>query len=244
MKKILLIAALLVGCKLHADQLKVAVASNFEPTMQQLAVTIKETTGIEITVISGSTGQLYAQIKHGAPFDVFMAADTIRPQLLVADGSATDYLVYAQGRLVIIANQSDCNGVLIDPQLDYVALADPALAPYGLAAKQYLQSIDQWNHSQTKLVIGTNAAQALHMVFSGNAKVGLVAESLLVNQKHAEGICQKPVPVNRHQPIEQAMVFLKRSHKKDQFTAFKQFIQSETAQKLMANNGYSVDFLP
>lgn len=244
MKYFWAIAVLLISGVLYADQLRVAVASNFEPTLRQLADIYEVNTGQEISIISGSTGQLYAQIKHGAPYDVFMAADTKRPQLLLADETATDYYVYAQGELILVANKSDCDGAFNFGELDYLAIADPSLAPYGLAAKQYLLSINQWDNLQAKLVIGTNTAQALHMVFSGNARAGLVAQSLIVNHPTGESLCQKPVPEMAYQPIKQAMVFLKRSTQKDQILAFKQFLQTEQAQDLILKNGYSIEHMP
>lgn len=241
MKKTVILAALVFSFALHANQLRVAVASNFEHTLGQLAQVYKELTGIEIIVISGSTGQLYAQIMHGAPFDVFMAADINRPKMLIDDRIASEYFVYAQGILVLIANQSDCDAVFNHDDLEYFAIADPALAPYGLAAKQFLLSINQWDELQAKLVIGTNATQALHMVVSGNARAGLVAQSQLLNAQFREPSCQKEIPAYAIEPIKQAMVLLNSSSNKKQLLAFKQFIQSERAQNLIKNNGYLIE---
>ncbi len=225
----------------HAEKLKVAVASNFEPALNQLAIAFEIATGHEINVISGSTGQLYAQIKHGAPFDVYMAADTHRPELLLEAGLASDYLVYATGNLVFFSNDEfngQCSPVFSESKWTYLAIADPELAPYGQAAKQYLENLGGFKNFKNHLVMGQNASQAMQMVATGNASAGLVAKSLLVGYELKENQCWSDISPRYYDPIEQAMVLLKRSKQPKLSRAFKEFMLSDAARDIIKTSGY------
>lgn len=227
-----------------AGQLHVAVASNFVLTLKQLAVDFKQQSGHDLILSSGSTGQLFAQIKQGAPFDVYMAADVYRPQLLLDQGLATKLQIYARGQLVLLVNQQagiNCGSALTSNKLPYLALANPDLAPYGLAAKQYLENNKLWQQLSDHIVMGENVSQAMHMVVSKNATAGLVAQSLLVNYPIKADQCQWLVPIEFYQPINQAMVLLKHSKQANLYTEFMRFLQSKQAIDLIRKNGYFVE---
>ncbi len=232
---------LLLSLNSHADQMRVAVASNFVPTFQQLAVKFKQQSGHDLIISSGSTGQLYAQIKQDAPFDVYMAADMHRPEVLINDGLATGLTIYARGQLTLLANRTDCQSVFTHADIQFMAIANPDLAPYGLAAKQYLLNNQLWTQVSEQIVMGENVSQAMHMIVSKNATAGLVAQSLLVNHPITSDQCQKIIPSDEYEPINQAMVFLNRSKKMAVYNKFKTFLKSKQAIKLLKLNGYLVD---
>ena len=228
----------------QAAHLHVAVASNFIGTLNQLATGFKQHSGHNLIISSGSTGQLFAQIKQGAPYDVFMAADTHRPQLLIDQGLASQLHVYARGQLVLLVNRQagfNCQSALNLAQLKYLAIANPDLAPYGLAAKQYLQNNQLWQQLAGRMVMGENVSQAMHMVVSKNATAGLVALSLLANHQLTTDQCKRLIALEDYQPINQAMVLLHGSRQADVYREFLQFLNSESAMAVLHNNGYLVD---
>ncbi len=221
-----------------AARLHVAVASNFVPTMNKLVPMFKVKFGHELIISSGSTGQLYAQIKQGAPYDIYLAADTERPQLLVDEGLARGFSIYAIGQLALVANHKDCHAVMLGDDLNYLAIANPDLAPYGKAAKQYLENKQLWHQVSDRLVMGENVSHAMHMVASKNATAGLVAQSLLVHYNLLEDQCAYKVKNQYHEPIEQAMVLLNGSSKSDLMNKFIAFIQSKQVINVLQTNGY------
>ena len=227
----------------QAEPLRVAVASNFVATMDELGTAFTAQTGHQVLISSGSTGQLYAQIKQGAPFDVFLAADTQRPQRLVAQGLANNLEVYATGILLLYVRQSPeggCAAWLTSQSSGYLAVANPALAPYGHAAQVYLQHQGLWARWQNRLVMGENIAQASHFVASGAAAAGLLAKAMVRLMPPVEGSCRWELPTELYPPIEQAVVNLRRSQNHIPVTAFRRFLQSEQAQKIIQEQGYKV----
>ena len=228
----------------QAARLQVAVASNFIGPLEQLAAGFKQHSGHDLIISSGSTGQLFAQIKQGAPYDVYMAADSLRPQLLIDQGLASKLHVYARGQLLLLVNQQadfNCHSALNSAQLKYLAIANPDLAPYGLAAKQFLQNHQLWEPLAERMVMGENVSQAMHMVVSKNATAGLVARSLLANHQLTADQCQRLIALDDYQPINQAMVLLNGSKQADVYDEFLRYLNSEPALAVLHNNGYLVD---
>ena len=228
-----------------ADVLNVAVASNFTKTLKDLAADFESQTGHRVRVISGSTGKLFTQVKHGAPFDVFLAADEKRPELLVAEGlaDASSDHVYARGRLVFVSNISPldtCQDVLMSPELIRLSIANPKTAPYGLAAKQVLQQLSVWESLKAKLVRGENIAQATQFVSTQNAQAGFIARSLLQLDKYIEYKCTWDVPLNMYAAIKQKMVVLSASKMHQVAREFHRYIQSERAKKIIRQAGYDI----
>ena len=146
-----------------APSINVAVAANFAAPLQKLLPEFEAASGIKVRVSVGSSGALFAQIQHGAPYDLFLSADSKRPQALVASGRVTVSAVqtYAVGHLALVGN---ING-LSDPQLmaagNRVAIAEPDIAPYGRAAKQLLEQAGLWEQLAPRLIRGTNIQQTL-----------------------------------------------------------------------------------
>ena len=150
---------------LAADEVRVAVASNFRPVLQRLAGDFESRTGHELLISSGSTGKHYAQIRNGAPFDLFLAADSQRPARLETDGGTVpgSRVTYALGKLVLWSRDAtlvdDSGQVLRDGNFRRLAIANPELAPYGRAARETLEALSAWEVVKTKLVRGENISQ-------------------------------------------------------------------------------------
>lgn len=248
MKKLILslvFILIIFSANASAESLSVAVASNFLPTLRQLADDFTARTGHVLRISSASTGKIYAQIKHDAPFDVFMSADEVRPELLIRNGLAVESsaTIYAIGRLVLVSNiksDSSCLDVLQSKELKHLAIANPATAPYGMAAKRVLEHYERWELLQDKLVLGENIAQAYQFVFTRNAEAGLIAYSMLKQGKESNFVCIWPVPEDLHQPIRQKMVVLKKYQEKPAVISFQRYMKSSAATSIIVKSGYDV----
>ena len=219
------------------------MASNFATAMKALTVEFEKTTAHHAVLSFGSTGKHYAQIKNGAPFDVFLAADAARPALLEEQdialiGSRT---TYARGKLVLWTSKPDVNDLketLLNSQdIRHLALANPKLSPYGLGAKQVMVKLDIWPKLQTKLVRGENIAQTFQFVHSGNAELGFVAYSQAVNPKRSvQGSFWIP-PQSLYSPIDQQAVLL---NDKQASKDFLKFLKGPLARQIIQNYGYDL----
>lgn len=195
-----------------AAPLRLAVASNFLITAEQLASAFEEKTGHRVQISSGSTGKLYTQIRAGAPYDLFMAADSERPERLVNEGLADPQTLrtYAIGQLVIWSPKPGLDlspDALLKNPPQRISTANPATAPYGRAAKEAMDRLGL-NTLADQLVYGENIAQTYQLTYSGAAELGLIAHSLY-RARPVGSIW--PVPVQMHGPIKQQMVILKRT---------------------------------
>jgi molybdate transport system substrate-binding protein len=231
---------LLSAPSIAGEVLTVAVASNFRPTAARIASRFQEETGHATRLSSGSTGKLYAQIVNGAPFDVFLAADAERPALLEQAGLTVggSRFTYAIGRLVLFSTTAkDCVAALRNPDAGYVAIANPAIAPYGKAARQYLAKSGLWDQLAPRLVLGENVAQVWQFAATGNAVVALVARAQL-RAARSEPACSHEVAAGNHDPLEQQAVLL-AGHKKAA-GAFLDFLHSAAARGIIERDGYQV----
>ena len=226
-----------------AADIRVAVASNFRPAMLELVKRFEEQTQHKVILISGSTGKQYAQIRHGAPFDAFFAADSERPAGLEQQGIAVpgSRFTYAIGKLVLWSPEPgyiDSQGVVLEQNdFEHLAIANPELAPYGLAAQQVLQARGLWELLQTRLVRGEDISQAFQFVASGNARLGFVAYAQVkMPGKFPDGSWWD-IPQALYDPIEQQAVLLLDT---GPGRAFLQFIQSAEALKIIEDSGYSL----
>lgn len=236
-------AALVAMQSLSADELRVAVASNFRHAMDALADRFEAATGHEVTVIVGSTGKHYAQIVNGAPFDAFFSADVERPLRLereqrIAPGSR---FTFAVGKLVLWSPREefvDPEGrVLLTGAFDHLAIANPQLAPYGAAAREVLESLGLRERLGGKLVRGENIGQTFQFVASGNADLGFVARAQLKTPGSAFGGSGWEPPQSHYSPIEQQAVLLEDTAAG---RAFLTFVQTEEARALIRAYGYDV----
>jgi molybdate transport system substrate-binding protein len=224
-----------------ADTVNVAVASNFAPLLSELAARFEQNSEHKIVVIAGATGRLYAQITSGAPFDVFLGADNERSQLLIDNklALADSRFIFAQGELVLWSPQlnvaSNAEQLLKDNQFRHLALANPKLAPFGLAAQQTLEKLQLWQALQAKFVFGENIAQTLQFVESGNAELGFISKAQWLELPEKSRGFVWTVPADFHAPILQEAVILHDSAAARAFTAF---MQSEPTKHAIRQAGY------
>ncbi len=225
-----------------ADQILVATASNFRDAMEALVNRFEQQSSHSVVPIYGSTGKHYAQIINGAPYDAFFAADRSRPERLERDGASVrgSRFTYAVGTLVLWSPREgyvDAQGkVLRTGGYRHLAIANPDLAPYGMAAMETLQHLGLWPETQPRLVLGENIGQAFLFVRSGNAELGLVAWSqLLSTASDKEGSLWR-VPETYHRPIEQQAVLISDT---EATRAFMSFIRGKEADRIIQAHGYS-----
>ncbi|MDV6249955.1 molybdate ABC transporter substrate-binding protein [Vibrio sp. EA2] len=226
-----------------SETLTVAVANNFYGPMKSLVSDYKQQQGDDVEISTGSTGQLYAQIINGAPFDLFFAADQHRPQLLVEQQLADDVFTYAQGVLVAWtpSENLDVKSELFSGDFQYLAIADPKLAPYGLAAQQVLEKHQQWQSVKNKLVIGKGLNATYQFVFTGNAQIGLLAKSQVYQQGKFQSGSVWQVPYSDYEPIKQDVVTLKLGKDKASATQFITYLKSDRAKDIIRSYGYLTD---
>ena len=238
----LICAALCVSAQ--ADEVRVAVAANFATPLKTLAAEFEKDTGHTLALSAGATGKLYAQIKSGAPFDVFLSADDETPSRLEKEGDAVSgsRFTYAVGRLVLWSaqlNTVDAQGaVLKTGNFKHLALAAPHLAPYGAAAVQTMTQLGLLAALTPRFVQGESIGQTYSFVASGNAELGFVALSqVFENGKISKG-SGWIVPASLHEPLRQDAVLLVRARDKVAARALLTFLKSEKARGLIRAFGY------
>ncbi len=225
----------------RADEVNVAVASNFTAAINTITTRFEAQTAHKVTLISGSTGKHYAQIKNGAPFDVFFAADVDRPRLLEGEGFAVSgsRFTYAVGKIVLWSPREgyvDAEGKVLQKQeFRYLAIANPQLAPYGKAAQEVLSAKSLWDALQGRIVQGENIEQTFQFVESGNAELGFMAYSQIRRPDHPLAGSYWEVPQSLYSPIEQQAVLLKD---REAARAFLSFVKGEDARTIIQAFGY------
>lgn len=235
------LAGLLSAPSAFGAEVTVAVASNFVPVIQRLKPLFEAKGEDSLTVSTGSTGKLFAQISHGAPFDVFLAADMRRPRVLEDKGLAVagSRFTYARGQLALWSKRPSLPDppwdALLAQDVTHIAMANPRTAPYGEAARQALKALGLWTRVQGRLVMGENIAQTYQYVASGNAQVGLVAYSQI--KASDRGGSHWLIPQDDYQPIEQQAVRLNDSPGARRFVAF---LRSVEARGVIRDLGYQV----
>jgi molybdate transport system substrate-binding protein len=246
-KYMLVILATLLALPAGAEQLTIAVASNFLQPARALAEKFEAESGQPVRVTTASTGKLYAQIANGAPFDVLFAADKVRPLLLEESGLGVKgtRFTYAVGRLVLWSGDSamsgaNCEHALASLGKRRLAIANPVTAPYGEAAKEYLQAAGFWQEVQPRLVYGENIAQTLHFVVSGGANFGLIARSQAIDKRLPDATCSQLIPQEMHAPLEQQAILLRRGEKNSTAAEFLAFVAGPVGRQTIEEHGYSV----
>lgn len=248
MIRLLLFAALILAAVAPtlADTVHVATASNFSQPLRLLAQDFEKKSKYKVRISTASTGKLYAQIKHGAPYHLFLSADQRRPEKLEQEGLAIpgSRFTYAVGRLVLWAPQQPFQGeakaLISQPGLRRFSIANPKTAPYGAAARQTLKAMGLWKPLQGRLVRGENIAQTFQFVASRAAEMGLVAYSQLSEEAKSTGY-HWIVPQALYDPVRQDAVLLKRGADNPAAKAFHTFLQSDHARALISALGYGLD---
>lgn len=231
----------------YAGQVTVAVASNFTLPMREIVTAFERDTGHDVTLVSGSTGALYAQIINGAPFDLLLAADEARPAAIVAAGraAASDRRTYAIGRLVFWTREggltlTEASVTALPGQSQRLAIANPKLAPYGRAAVEVLERLGLREALGRQLVVGQNVNQSFQFVRTGNARFGFVAASLVYRDGALEQGSAWLVPDTMHAPVRQDAVLLRGTEPDGPAQALFDYLGGASAAAVLTRFGYEV----
>jgi molybdate transport system substrate-binding protein len=235
----------LAGSAVYAEQVQVAVAANFVPPFKEIAAEFQKATGHSAQLSAGSSGKFYAQIRNGAPFEVFFSADDERPKLLEQEGLGVkgSRYTYAVGRLILWSP---------DPQLvkgeetlradgyKHLAMANPKTAPYGAAAMQAMKNLKVWDRLQSKIVQGENLGQTSGFIESGNAEVGFLALSQVLDPALKGKGSRWDVPTSLHDPIAQDVLLLVKGESNPAAKALLEFVRSPQGLQIIERYGYDV----
>ncbi|MFC7049414.1 molybdate ABC transporter substrate-binding protein [Emcibacter nanhaiensis] len=238
--------ATFLGVSSHAGEVTVAVASNFTGAMKEIAGAFEKQSGHRVKLSFGSSGKFYAQIRNGAPFEVFLSADQAKPAALDKDGLtvAGSRFSYAIGALALWSSDAKVvdngGGILKRGTFRKIAIANPKLAPYGVAATQVLDALGLTDIVRGKLVMGENISQTFQFVGSGNAEIGFVALSQVMQGNKVKAGSAWIVPPELYQPIRQDAVLLKRGEANEAAGALLSFLRSEQAGRIITSFGYRV----
>jgi molybdate transport system substrate-binding protein len=224
----------------RAAETHVAVPANFSEPAKEIAQLFEKQTGHKAVLSFGSTGQFYAQITHGAPFQVFLSADQAAPKKLVDEGRGIEssQFTYAVGRLVLFSTHAHLvvgERTLHDARFDKLAIANPTTAPYGAAAVEAMKSLGVYNALAPKIVQGNNIAQAFQFVDTGNAELGFVALSQVVSRQSGS---RWIVAAHLYSPIRQDAVLLQGAANSDASRAFLEFLKGPEAVAVVERWGY------
>jgi molybdate transport system substrate-binding protein len=229
-----------------ADEVQVAVAANFTAPIQALAADFEKDTGHKLVASYGATGQFYTQIKNGAPFEVFLAADDTTPSKLESEGETVkgSRFTYAIGSLALWSAKEgyvDSNGeVLKKNAFQHLAIANPKAAPYGLAATQVLEKLGLSAAVQPKIVEGQNITQALQFISTGNAELGFVALSQVYKDGKITSGSAWLVPASLHEPIKQDAVILNKGKDSAAAKALVEYLHGAKAAAVIKSYGYQL----
>ncbi len=238
-----LLAAFATGA--HADEVSVAVAANFTAPMQKIAAAFEKDSGHKAVLSFGATGKFYAQINNGAPFGILLAADDTTPAKLAQEGKgvAASRFTYAIGQLVLWSKQAgyvdDTGAVLKTGDYRHIAIANPKLAPYGLAAMETLQHLGLTDAVTPKIVQGENIGQTYQFAASGNAQLGFVALSQVMEDGKLREGSVWIVPSAMHEPIRQDAILLNSAKDNAAATALMQYLKGDKARAIIQSYGYA-----
>ena len=239
-----LIAALFTGAA-HAETISVAVASNFTAPMQKIAAQFEKDTGHKAELSFGATGKFYAHISNGAPFGILLAADDKTPAKIAQEGKgdAASRFTYSIGKLVLWSKQDgyvDANGeVLKTGKFQHVAIANPKLAPYGLAAEQTLTKLNLLDAIKPKFVQGENIGQTYQFAATGNAELGFVALSQVMEDGKIKAGSAWVVPAEMHEPIRQDAIVLNSAKDNVAAKALMDYLKGDKARAIISAYGYA-----
>jgi molybdate transport system substrate-binding protein len=250
LKRLVLLVCLAAGAR--AKELRVAAASDLSAAIEKLAPAFEKQTGIHVSVSLGSSGNFFAQIQNGAPFDVFLSADKSYPEKLEQAGQAEPgtLVSYARGKLVVWTTKGlglsyvDHRKMSVDltkltkPEVAKIAIANPEHAPYGRAAVAALQHYKIYDQVKSKLVLGENISQTAQFLQSGNAGAGFLALSIAMSPEMEKNGRWLLLPEDSYPPIEQAGVVVKASRNKEQAKRFLKFLISADGQAVLRDLGF------
>ena len=244
-RKLVFFTLVLAACA-PAQELKVAAAADLDVAMKKVAAAFQQQTGIQLKITYGSSGHFFAEIRNGAPFDVFLSADRSYPETLESFGKTDKSpAIYALGKLVlwvsykVPVNPTSGNlDILTNGAISKVAIANPEHAPYGRAAVAAMDHYKVYDRVKPKLVLGENVSQAAQFAESGNAEAALIPWSLALSDSMKKSGRFVLLPQESYPPLYQAAVVLHSSQYKAQAHRFLDFLRSRAAQKIMLESGF------
>ena len=243
----LALAICAVSTAVQAETVLVAVAANFAGAADAISTAFHDATGHGAQITTGSTGKLFAQITEGAPFEVLLSADAKTPEKLEDGGQAVagSRFTYAIGGLTLWSVDAaligtDAKVSLISDQVRFVAIANPDLAPYGVAAREVLMSLGIWDDIQPKIVLGQNIGQAFAMASTGAADAAFVATSALVGPDAPMAGSRLDIPQALFAPLRQDAVLLTKGSDNPAATAFLDFLKGDAARGIISDFGYDL----
>ena len=236
------------GATPESPRIRVAAAADLQFALEELDAQFEKRAARRIDVVYGSSGNFFAQIQSGAPFDVFLSADMEYPRKLEAAGLAAPgtFFEYATGRIAIWMPgdaKVDLSRLgwqaLRQPGVERIAIANPEHAPYGRAAVAALRNAGVYEQVRRRLVYGENIAQAAQFAASGSAQAGILALSLAISPAMRDGQ-RWEIPADMHPPIEQGAVILKNASDKEGARAFMDFLKSDAGRKILESHGFAL----
>ncbi|KAA0989861.1 molybdate ABC transporter substrate-binding protein [Dyadobacter aurulentus] len=243
---ILFIGLILAGCSKPSEKIIVATAANVQYVMKELKIEFEKESGKQIEIVVGSSGSLTTQIREGAPFDVFVSADTKYPDEIFKNGGSDEKpKVYALGSLVLWSKntpQAELNTALLTTEkIRKIAIPNPKTAPYGVAAIEVMKSQRLFDQIEPKLVFGESIAQTAQYIMSGSAEIGFNALSIVLSPEMKNKGHYILLDSTSYQPIQQAAILLKHSNnspKKEASQKFYDFLFSEKGKAILKKYGY------
>jgi molybdate transport system substrate-binding protein len=247
-----ILVALFAGRSFAQQSLTIAAAADLQPVMTEIAARFEQQTGVKVKLSFGSSGNFFAQIQNGAPYDLFFSADVGYPSKLQEAGLTVpgSLYLYGIGKIVLwVPGNSaiDVNKgleVLANPTVKKIAIANPAHAPYGRAAEAALKNAKLWDQVSSKLVVGENIAQTAQFVESGNADVGIIALSLALAPAMKGTGRYFIIPEDRYPPLRQAAVILKTSGHVETAERFLKFLREPKTVALLQEYGFAAPEQP
>ena len=247
MRHVLKLTLLLFALPLFAQQqLIIAAAADLQPVMKEITARFEKQTGTQVKLVFGSSGNFFAQLQNGAPFDLFLSADVEYPRKLEAAGLAEpgSLYEYATGKIVLwLPENSPVNldqglAALADSRIRRVAIANPAHAPYGRSAEAALKKAGVWEKVSSKLVLGENISQTAQFASSGNADAAILALSLVRTPAMKNRGKYNVIPKELYPALRQGAVVIKKSAHKDVAARFVEFLKSPEARSLFTRYGF------
>ncbi len=228
-----------------AQGLKVAVAANLQGVIKVLQKDFANRTRINIEPIAGSSGNLTTQIKHGAPFDIFLSADMDFPEILYKEGfSLTKPVVYAYGNLIICSTENlgfeNWEKLLLSEQVKKIAIANFSIAPYGKAAEELLKQKGVFDTIKAKIIIGESISQVNTYITTGVVNVGFTTRALVKDVAGKTTLYWKEIDPKSYSPIQQGMIIIKQSQQNTNALKFYKYLLSPPAKAILKDYGYGV----
>jgi len=228
------------GLAWDRQEVRVAVAANFTEPVKEIGAMFEQASGDKLVLSFGATGQFYAQISQGAPFDVLLAADKATPDRAISEGHARagSAYTYAVGKLVLFSKSGELvkgEATLKEARFANIAIANPLTAPYGVAAVETLRALGVYDAIQPKIVRGNNIAQTFQFIETGNAELGFIALSQVI---FVPGGSRWIVPATLHTPIAQDAVLLRAGENNTAAKAFLAFLKGPEARAVIEKYGY------